>query len=130
MTMTADAQTLREIAERLEKLTGPSPQMDAEIFAVAVYRRDRLAQHPLRYTASIDAMLTLVPGDRRVALREWDNEVPGSRGPWRCVLPKASEADTFAIEWAPRCNHAVKPEFAIGAAALRALAASQEQRRG
>ncbi len=125
----ADAQTLREIAERVEKLTGPSPQIDAEIFAVAVYRRDRLAQHPLRYTASVDAALALVPDGRRILLSEWDHERLRERGAWCCIISGAG-VDPLCADLAPRCNHAWSAALALCSCALRALAASQEQRRG
>ena len=141
----ADAQTLREIAERVEKLTGPSWEADLAIFRAI---RPEYAgaewqpfgpglRHvndssdmrclpaadatPLRYTVSVDAALTLVPDPEwRVVL----DKLPISDGPrWTATIrPHAAEGG-----WSDYTETAA---IAITAAALRALAASQEQRRG
>lgn len=129
--MTADAQTLREIAERVEKLAGPSPKVDAEIFAVVVYRRDRLAQHPLRYTSSIDDALTLIPPGWELSFADtnagmkWLVELSDRDG----MHPLCRKACSWpGVEARTRDRRPAAIAFTV--AALRALAASQEQRRG
>lgn len=120
--MTADAQTLREIAERVEKLTGPDREVDLMIatslnHAVLVLNQEHSAR---TFTASVDTALTLVPdAEWRVSL----DKLPISKGPrWTATIrPHAAEGG-----WSDYTEAAA---IAITAAALRALAASQELRR-
>ena len=121
-----DSDKLREIAERVEKLTGPSPQLDAEIFSVAVYRRDRLDQHPLRYTSSVDAAMALVPAGLSLGFT-----VPYQRDAIVSAFWPRPRADLWKpLDQAVGRGEAATTPLALTAAALRAIAASQEQRRG
>lgn len=56
--------TTEELIEALEKAEGPSRELDEEITRVAIWRNKVDRSVPVdrpRYTASIDAALTLVP---------------------------------------------------------------------
>lgn len=113
---------LLELAERCEKASGPDRELDAAIAAVSGYRVVDEG-HPLgrccydrngisivlpRYSASLDAAMTLVPADWHTSLRgindSWHVSMnPTSRGPI---------AETFAFS--------ATPALAAIAASLRA----------
>ena len=130
------ADELLGLAERVEALTGPDREVDAEI-AVAVsgdkgawvvgpspqsvfahqpgwYRTsdDKSHQAP-PFTASLDAAMSLVPKDRRVSIVQLPD---GAWGAAMLVL-EPSQADPCLIQ------DAKSAALALTAAALRALAA-------
>ena len=75
------------------------------------------------YTASIDAALTLVPEEYRVAVMEWDHEMLRAEGPWQCLLTPVGGGDSILADGQGRCDHAATPALARGNPALKARAA-------
>jgi hypothetical protein len=63
---------MQDLIERLEKATGPDREIDHEIDALVGEAEDFPANEP-RYTASIDAALTLVPEGLTVDMRRCDD---------------------------------------------------------
>jgi len=80
-------------------------------------------EFPPRYTASLDAAMSLVPPHLRLMLSEWDDEEHlRSKGPWQAVLSKPGQDASFDAMRGYRCEHAATPALALTAAALRARA--------
>jgi len=120
------------LIERLEKLDGPSREVDAEIakkvglldanlsgddLAIAVAAADEFEEEhsPPRYTESVDAALTLKPEVWRVfALQEQYLSVSGGYGGWVCGLDRVGPGEQVISEKAPT------PAIALCIAALRA----------
>lgn len=128
----ADAQTLREIADRVEKLSEPDREIDAVIAYALGWRHvsdghmrgwegpDRKRQAALPcFTGSLDAALTLVPEDHAHSVQF----SAGTLGEaWLYPPDNFGDREFY--------SKAASMPLALTAAALRALAASQEQRRG
>lgn len=141
MTMTdADAQTLREIADRVEKLSGPDREVDEAIHAAIGLPPPQIVHSttmdgvqtglvvsgclPKRYTASADAALTLVPAGLSLGFT-----VPYQRDAIVSVFWPRPRAELWKpLGQAVGRGEAATTPLALTAAALRALAVSQEQR--
>lgn len=105
---------MSDLIERLEKATGPDRQLDAAISEALTGIPEKIAfEHPNfvppRYTASIDAALTLVPGSM-VSLR-----FQRTGQTWGCYLNG-------------RDTNATAPAIALCIAALRARTAEEQIR--
>lgn len=126
--------SILELAERCEKATGPDRELDCLIFEAQhlllmpnhrgmidgeptgeYYSPDgnQLPERAPRYTASIDASLTLVPQGFASAVGTMAFEGSASK-PWGCYWEPNGKPHTF---------EAATPALALCAAALRALAA-------
>lgn len=118
---------LLELAERCEQATGPDRELDAaaheaaglpfvmEYWTESDTTPQRNLSHVPRYTASLDAVLTLVPEGRDFTL---DRITPcGSLAPCNASIARCS-------------GNAATPALALCAAALRTRAASPETSRG
>ncbi len=149
--MTAlDKAGLVGLAERVEALAGPCRETDALIWEIvapdewAVFVAQNRAMMPKarleadklatlaarakasapRFTASLDAAMTLVPEGLRLQIGEWDDEKHlRPRGPWQAILTKPGCSSGFGDMLGFRCEHAATPALALTAAALRAIAA-------
>lgn len=120
-----DKQELIALAERVEKLEGPCRETDYLIADAVLrpvkppYRRG----HCERYTASIDAAMTLVPADHTVQLSDWEDEKLREHGAWQAiVLPRGARGRMTDYTFSNRCDHAATPALALCAASLRAIA--------
>ncbi len=111
--MTAD------LIARIESADGPSRELD-EAIERAVGRYTAFQHYtlgdddtpdyvPTRYTASIDAALTLVPDGALWSAETWDTNG---------IYPKHVRASVW-VQGAPRC-YAATPALALAAAALKA----------
>jgi len=136
-------ETLRSLAEQVEALGEGDPVIDGAIHALThpedfdgdaayyatcprVNRADLNYLRDLgvrRYTASIDAAMSLMPAGYRVMLSEWDDEAHlRPRGPWQAVLSIAGSGMCgFDGASKTRCEHAATPALALTAASLRAI---------
>lgn len=120
-----------KMAERCERLEGPSDEVDLAI-ATWCYRNGAIAgvnydpvlwveRHGGEFTGCLDAAMTLVPEGLRLMLSEWDDEKHlRSKGPWQAVLCEPGSDASFDLMRGYRCDHAATPALAICAAALRA----------
>jgi hypothetical protein len=131
--------TLLELAERCEQATGPDRELDAEIAEASgnVPEDYQRATHygeprpyfwhkferegeiiPLRYTASLDAAMTLVPEglEGRVEWRTGKGMHPAYASMWGCGARDIDRHDN---------GHGKTPALALCAAALRARAGQQ-----
>lgn len=126
--------TTAELIEKLERADGPSRELDAEIaqtlslpwdYAADWGPRGRDIQVAHRYTASIDAALTLVPEGWRIAGfveyghgMKWKGRIYCALVPSDLShLPRTYAAHSAA---AVRCDHAATPAIALCIAALKA----------
>ena len=78
-----------------------------------------------RYTASLDAAMTLAPKGWFMQLSDWQAPILRAHGPWQAIF--TLDRDDFRRGFDARCDHAATPALALCAAALRALA-TQEPR--
>ncbi len=128
--MTLDANKLDELADRVERLTGPDWEVDAEIalasgwltfnlegFGVRWQRGHGTVErsHPF-YTASLDAAMTLVPEGRG-----WAIEVPSESVSGR-IADKTLIVQAEIFPNPHILTRAATPALALTAACLRALA--------
>jgi hypothetical protein len=105
---------LIELAERCEAATGPDREIDTLIgYAVDLPTED--AQLP-RYTASLDAALTLVPEGWTFA-----NLSQSDRKGWWCELRQGYLTSYDKVAFGSQLENA-SPALAVAAAALRARA--------
>jgi len=105
---------LNEIAKHCEEAAGPDRSIDGMIaIAVGATMPDDPAGWPPRYTASIDAALTLVPKGFASAVGTMAFEGSLSK-PWGCYWEPNGTPHTF---------EAATPALALCAAALRAAPA-------
>jgi hypothetical protein len=133
---------LEELAERVEKLTGPCREADEDIARAVGYVPARGSNveiayghfyvdadgdyigAPPKFTASLDAAMTLVPEGWFLA----------DLGLWRSGAPTRTWAATLKLD--PQCDERVhtsnKPSAAIAlcTVALRARAASEDRHGG
>lgn len=93
--------TLPELIAALERAEGPSRALDD---AIEMLRPDHMREHHRRYTASIDAALSLVPEGH-----EW-------------VLDSQGLAAILFANRASHAAHAKTPAIALCIAALKARA--------
>jgi hypothetical protein len=109
-----------ELAERCEQATGPDRELDAAILAAVNDGHGHVTFETPRYTASLDAAMTLVPEGAQVLLSSINPEKEAVDGRWHSIAgdPEATE-DT---------SSGVTPALALCAAALRARAASCDGR--
>lgn len=151
-----DKQELIALASAIEKLEGPCRETDALVHRAVYpdqlimtdaggYKGERPVRHtPIgalewnnwadiadliqapRYTASIDAAMTLVPTGHTVQLSDWEHEQLREQGAWQAiVLPRGARGGMTDYTFSNRCDHASTPALALCAASLRAIA-SQE----
>ncbi len=116
----ATRDALLALAEKVEAATGPSFLIEQEI-ADAVGHNPR-ARLP-KYTASLDAAMTLVPERHAVDVTMWG---PHWGGQHRArLLPLIQEGDRLFHRGSDPhyCVNAATPALALTAAALRARAA-------
>ena len=138
------------LAARVEELTGPDREVDAEVATVlwgtsgkSYYNWQSLRPkgspekptvdywrgHATKLTASVDVLLAMIehdlPGWRIENLCEWDHETLRSRGPWTCDLQRRG-IDILTGGRGAKCAHAATPALALLSAALRAKAAQQQ----
>lgn len=100
---------LRALADRVEKATGPDRGLDVDIEHARGWPDAQWTSDARRYTASLDAAVTLVP-------RGWT---------WR--VGNLVSGGGFAFLGTSLKEHvAATPALALTAAALRALAAEKE----
>ena len=148
-----DAATLLALAERVEALAGPDRDVDARVrYAIdareypggeAFTLVEATDDHPAfehvtragllqqvardgsaRFTASLDAAMTLVPEGHTIQLSDWDAAVLREKGAWQAiVLPMGARGAMSQFTFSNRCDHAATPALALTAAALRAHAA-------
>jgi hypothetical protein len=107
---------LLELAKHCEAATGPDRSIDGLIaHAIGCSMPDDPAGWPPRYTASLDAALTLVPANHDIKITQASG--PGRRD-WSA---RCQERD----DWGSKPNYganALGPALALTAAALRARA--------
>lgn len=109
-----------ELAERCEAATGPSYELEGEIALVAHYGYERNGIERPKYTASVDAALTLVPEGYIWAVTNMDPETGLVTRSAAMLAPNADADGDPCI--------AATPALAICAAALRARAAMEQAR--
>lgn len=129
--------TLPSLAARVEQLTGPCRETDCLIFEAShrlltPERRgtidgeptgeyfglngDMLPERAPRYTASLDAAMTLVPEGLPILIRDGYDDAPGDKRPYAHVMNEIGE------------GYASTKALAIVVAALRARAALEVSR--
>lgn len=106
--------TLEELAEKVERLEGPSREVDALIANQLILPLD-WGMSPLRYTASLDAAMSLVPKGLDWMIDNFD----GAKSGFRC------SAGVFSGSQWIDCRAAATPALALTAASLRALSISR-----
>lgn len=118
---------LLALAERVEALTGPDREVDAEIEAARGWPDVQWTGEAPRYTASLDAAASLVPAGWTLdTLHEWDAAHLRARGPWQGML-KRRVRHNYTVR--SQCLHAATPALALTAAALRARAEEADDER-
>lgn len=103
--------TLTELADRCERAVGPDRELDQDIHEIVVIRSalsGTIYPYSKKYTASIDAAMTLVPDQWNVSLRGFGQS-------WNVVM---NDMKTGPMQQS--FSHASTPALAICAAALRA----------
>jgi hypothetical protein len=104
--------TLLELAERCEKATGPDRRLDFGILKATCTEREEClyvnGKPEPRYTASLDAAMTLVPEGRGLIYKRH-----GIKNVWRVQI-LSGDGNTFID------GDAATPALALCAAALRA----------
>jgi len=110
---------LRALADRVEGLAGPDRAADHWIFMATAQRDAANYWHPTeghRYTASLDAAMSLVPTDAFWRVGH-DGEGPD---------PSDFRADVLLVPGARHIARSATPALALTAAALRAIAETAE----
>ena len=134
---------MKELIERLVRLTGPDRESDGDLLCAALGWEKRWNEiwnaHTFHrgetwqgfgtvpmFTASIDAAMTLVPKGLRLMLAEWDDEKHlRTKGAWQAVLSKPGYDASFDAMKGYRYDHAPTPAIALCIAALRARSATE-----
>lgn len=109
---------LRALADRVEQATGPDRELDVDIEHARGWPDAQWTSDARRYTASLDAAVTLVPTGasptfgQNVHHRYWGASI-------NRLTP---DGEVESVAW----GQAHQPALALTAAALRALAAGKE----
>jgi hypothetical protein len=128
--------TREELIAALEKATGPDRALDGETYvAIGLPAPTEILYKTLdgagiglryggvsKYTASIDAALTLVPERWQIdSMGKWSHDALRDAGPWFAILmPKGDLSTTERTKQHTRCDHAPTPALALCIAALKA----------
>ena len=133
--------TLLALAERVEAATGADSELDAEIaISVGWYRSyygaderivwrspdDTTFANPLRYTASLDAAMSLVPSGQMQVVDltlGWNADDPKE---WPAVTVRWYPPGNTGNDWHAMIVTAATPALAICIAALRAHSTGME----
>jgi hypothetical protein len=139
--------TMLELADAVEKASGPDRALDVEVFraigapvpfqfasAMVALTYDEASRNytaPIgdmhvryevpAYTGSVDAAMGLTPPDHTVQLSDWDHARLREMGPWQAiVLPLGARGGMQRYTFSNRCDHAASLPLALTAASLRA----------
>lgn len=115
---------MTDLATRIEQTTGPDRELDQEI---GVWFRNLTSERRViavancpRYTASLDAALTLVPEGWLWQVGAYAKGNVCNPAYYRAVLRQWRRMDDGELEWPRLAGVAATPALALCAAALRA----------